>query len=239
VDLVCTRTNPANATQTIADTFLENVLVLAVNAMATTNSAQETAKGGNIATPSVVTLAAKPIDAARIIWAKEKGSITLILRRPGEDEEGRVPQVTELNTVGDGPGGRGKPSQLVKVWVARDNVFPGMVEKPEQIFELLDVPPTMAGDAFKGPNPPPAARLYSVVAKGMPVTSLHYKISGGPDPSLPAPRDKPYIMTVRVGGKDPQYYRFSQDGQLLDDGKPADGPGGAPQGGSEGAGEIK
>ncbi len=240
VDLVCTRPNPANQNQTIADTFMENVLVLAVNTLRTTDSTAES-KTGVIATPSVVTLAAKPVDAARIIWAKEKGHITLVLRRPGEDDEGKVPQVVDLNAVdgSGGPGGKAK-TQTKKVWVARETVFPGQIDKPEQVFVLEDVPLQMTGDAIVGPNPPPTGPLYSLVAKGLPVTLMHYKPTGGEKIGPVASRDKPFYMVIRVGGKEPQTFAFDQHGQLIDNDKPAGGPGGAPQGGaSEGAGENK
>jgi len=237
VDLVCTRPNPANQNQTLADTFMENVLVLAVNTLRTNDTSQDQ-KMGVIPTPSVVTLAAKPIDAARIIWAKEKGHINLTLRRPGELEESNVPTVKELDPVDDNTNRRRTRNQMVKVWVARENVFPGQIDKPEQLFRLEEVPPTLAEEAIKGPNPPPVGRLYSVVAKGMPVTLLHYKVAGGAED--PTPKEKPTIMVVQVGGKDPQYYRFTPDGRPMDDGKPVDGPGAAPQvAGSEGTGDNK
>jgi pilus assembly protein CpaB len=232
VDLVCTRTNPANQNQTIAETFMENVLVLAVNAIRTDTTPES--KNGVIATPSVVTLAAKPIDAARIIWAKEKGHITLTLRRPGEDEDSNIPPVTELNTVDDGTPGRRSQKQMVKVWVARETIFPGQIDRPEQAFRLEEVPPTFAEEAIRGPNPPPVGRLYSLVAKGMPVTLWHYKASGVVDPTRPMPKDKPIIMSVWVGGKEPHYFRFTPNGHPLDDGKPVEGPAPVPQGG-EGA----
>jgi Flp pilus assembly protein CpaB len=245
VDLVCTRTNPSNQNQTMTETFMENVLVLAVNTIRTSDAANADAKGGVVTAPSVVTLAAKPVDAARIIWAKEKGQIAMVLRRPGDEDEGKVPAIVGLDAPGaggEGPGGRGK-SQMEKVWVARENVFPGQLDKPETIFALEDVPPTMAREAFKGPNPPPAGRLYSLVAKGMPVTPLHFKLTAGSEvaPGGVALKEKPFIMVVREGGKEPRYFKFTADGQLIPDdgGAPAAAPGGAAQGGNEGAGEIK
>jgi hypothetical protein len=192
-----------------------------------------------------VTLAAKPVDAARIIWAKEKGHITLVLRRPGEEEEGKVPQVTELGTTGVGPDGKTKTGKWDKVWVARENLFPSQIDKPDAAFELQEVPPNMAIEAMKGPNPPAPGRLFHMVVKGMPVTAMHFKPGPGGDvsPTGPTPvRGGITIVRVMTPNREVQYYKFGPNGEPLDDGKPTtEAPGGAaPQGGgSEGAGELK
>jgi Flp pilus assembly protein CpaB len=239
VDLVCYRQNPANTSQNIVETFMENVLVLAVNTMRTGDASQD-AKNGVVAAPSVVTLAAKPVDAARIIWAKEKGQLTMVLRRPGEEDAVAVPIITELDQTKGGAGGRDKASQMVKVWVARDNVWPGQIDNPQQTFMLDEVPPSMAGEAIKSTSTPPVGKLYSMVAKGMPVTLLHYKPTGEtPGGVMPSPKGI-VVVQVRDGGKEWKYYKFTADGTPIDDNRPADGAGNPPAGGgTEGAQELK
>jgi len=201
VDLVCTRTDPADNRRRIAQTFMENVLVLAVNTLKTGDKTTEAT--GVVGNPSVVTLAAKPTDVARIIWAKETGPITLSLRRPGEEDTASVPDVTSLNSGGsDGPGGKtGAGTQTVQVWVARETIPPGkMIDTPEKYFMLAPVLPSQAESAYKDKsNPPPADKLRQLVVKGMPVTPDHYKpfVDEKVLPGGPSTPDAVVYVTVR------------------------------------------
>jgi hypothetical protein len=163
-----------------------------------------------------VTLAAKPVDTARIIWAKEKGHITLVLRRPNEDEAGNVPAVVTLDERDGGP----PPTRRdwPKVWVARENVAPGQIEKPEELFKLEEVPPTLAAHAFQGPTPPPPGRLYHLVVQGMPVTPQHYKAII--DIERTGSTGGTHYVTVVTPNQEPRIYPFTQDGRPLNGGKP-------------------
>jgi pilus assembly protein CpaB len=230
VDLLCTRADPSRNNVTSTETFMENVLVLAVNTLKAGDKDPGLQTGNVGVVPSVVTLAVKPLDAARIVWAEDKGRISMTLRRPGEEDEIKVPPVTNLQGT-DSPGGTGKP-QMVRVWVARDNIDPGqIIDKPETFFELEDVLPNMALKAYKDKGtPPPTGKLVHFVAKGMPVLPDHYKPTTAPTGPDGKPAVKPQsgiqVVTVHEPGKDPKHFYFRDGVRIADPNvqKPSDAP---------------
>jgi Flp pilus assembly protein CpaB len=80
VDILGKVPDADNGDKLVAKVIVEKVLVLAVN---TTKEAPR-ADAGVIPSPTTYTVAVKLDDAERIVAAKERGPLTVVLRRPGE-----------------------------------------------------------------------------------------------------------------------------------------------------------
>ena len=80
VDILQTTTDDTGKRKTVM--LVENVLVLAINRLGSESF--------------LLTFALKPVDAARVIKAKEKGHFSLLLRQPGDEQIVNPPPVTGL-----------------------------------------------------------------------------------------------------------------------------------------------
>jgi Flp pilus assembly protein CpaB len=82
VDLVVLYTNPFAPGRVISKTFLQNALVLSIS---------PTIVGEKESSPCpsmrYVALAVKPEEAEKVHWAQRQGSISLLIRQPGDNEE--------------------------------------------------------------------------------------------------------------------------------------------------------
>jgi len=218
VDLLCTLQDRGG--RRVTNTFMENVLVLAVN------THQEQPKEARvIANPSSVTLAIKPQDVARLVWAKELGQLSMSLRRPGEEEIVKPKPVVGLSADATGEeGGTSDKTQVEKVWVARQNILPGKeVVRHEDLFKLESIPAHLSHNAYKESDIVPKGKLAHFVPAGMPVTKDHFVMLPA-DTIVPKGGKRDFKVThllIRVADQDPTVYKF-------EDGRSTDGKAGAP-----------
>jgi Flp pilus assembly protein CpaB len=243
VDLICNVVDLKHRERSWTVPFMQNVMVLAVNQLR--EQPKESAVVNN---PTTLTVAVKPEDVLRIVRARERGNIGIGLRRPGDDTINDVNPVGEeefLPKVGEK---KEKEQATTKLWVARNDILPGQtIDKPEEFFELLNMPASLAAGAFTDRDTPPRnTQIVHFVAAGHPVTRKHYKAAievakAGKDPE----RTK---MIIQVGTQQAQTVEFV-DGLTVTPGTnpapaptpkplrellPTPGPGPAPDRPSEG-----
>ena len=212
VDLLCTLADTNG--RRVTSTFMENVLVLAVNTLN-----EQPKESRVIANPSSVTLAIKPQDVARVVWAKDLGQLNMSLRRPGEEEIAKPKPVAGISTESQAEGPGGEKTQIDKVWVARQNILPGReVVRHDELFKLEPIPAHLAHNAYKEGDVLPKGKLAHFVPQGMPVTKDHFVMlpadTGGPKGSK---RDfKVTHLLIRVADQEAKEYRF-EDGRSATD----------------------
>src|SRR5262245_7414712 len=196
-----TFTDPKTRGQ-VTKTFMENVRILAVN----TEKSQPKEGPGVMPTASTFTLAVKPEEAHRIILASAKGSISVALRRPGEDAPMKPKGVEDVFAGGDGTGPDGKEAQTIKVWVARKTLLPG-TEVSKDDFEAIPYSQSLAElqnalidrDEVKG-------TLRHLVAAGHVVTRNHF--SNVPTDKTDAKRTEITWLRIEEGSKEPRRFKF-------------------------------
>ncbi len=100
VDVLVTRRIQASGNQnrTVTDVLLQNTKVLAMGA--DTKTADGAAKPAKTATLQV-----DPLDAQKLALAQEIGSLSLVLRRPGEDQDSAVVSTVSLEDLRFGRAG--------------------------------------------------------------------------------------------------------------------------------------
>jgi pilus assembly protein CpaB len=211
VDLLCTLPDPTDARKSLTKTFMQNVMVLAVNTM------KDLPKegGGVIPNATTVTFAIKPEDVERLESAKNRGQIAMSLRRPGEKEVVETKGVTNPFMAADaakgGTDGTGDKTQTVKVWVAEETIKPLTdisKEMAERSFKLVSYPQALAHSALTEKDSL-VGRVEHLVPAGFPITKEHYQIIGGTVPVGPGgKRGVITVMTVIEGTKVPQEYVF-------------------------------
>jgi pilus assembly protein CpaB len=213
VDLLCTLPDPTDARRSLTKTFMQNVMVLAVNTM----REQPKEGGGVIPAAQTVTLAVKPEDVERLESAKNRGQIAMSLRRPGEKEVVETKGVSNPFMEADaskGDGSGGDKVQTVKVWVADKTISPLTdidKEKAETFFKLVSYPQSLAHNALTEKDDL-KGRVLHLVPAGFPITRDHYERIGGPV----APGSKAAITVLRIqeGGKVPVDFVF-ENGRSL------------------------
>jgi pilus assembly protein CpaB len=201
VDLICTVTDPRDARRMLTKTFMQRVLVLAVN----TQSQATNEKGGVIVNPATVTLAVKPAEAERIIWAKERGNITMTLRKPDDKEIVLTPGT--LSPFGSTDDGQPKV-ETVRILVARKEITPNTpIDNVADYFEVVNYPVDLIRDAIqeKDRDQLHLRVVCHYVPQGFPVTAAHLR--------LPGELGKPGQVAVSWLGiqesvKPPKYYKF-------------------------------
>lgn len=241
VDLLCTLPDPTDARRTLTKTFMQNVMVLAVN----TQREQPKEGGGVIQNPGMLTVAVKPEDVERLIAAGARGTVKMSLRRPGEKEVVETKGVTNpfLETdaaKSDGTGG--EKGQTVKVWVAEKSLLPGTeIDKvgAETFFKLVPYPQSLAKNALTEKDDL-KGRLAHLVPEGFPITRDHYQTLG----KLDTVKSAVHVLRIQEGAKVPVDYVF-ENGRSITGGsgreslpEPDPKPAPAPKGrGSEGPSE--
>lgn len=212
VDLVCTLNDLRDGRRTLTKTFMQHVLVLAVN----THSQATTTDKGVISNPATVTLAVKPQEAQRIIWAKERGSITMTLRKPDDKEivatEETYDPFGELDI-------KPKAVETVRIMIARKEIPPGtMVDDVSEYFESINFPAAMVRDAIveQEKDSLRGQTVRHLVPEGFPVTAAHLRL-GRPD----KPGQTVTWLGIQISTQPPRYYKFV-DGRSAN--QPDDGP---------------
>jgi pilus assembly protein CpaB len=197
VDLICTVSDPRDARRTLTKTFLQRVLVLAVN-----TQSQATTDKGVIANPATVTLAVKPAEAERIIWAKERGSITMTLRKPDDKEivatEGTLEPFASL---GDQP----KSAATVRILVARQDIPPNTrIDDVAEYFEAVTYPVDLVPDAILEVDRDKLQNgiVCHLVPERSPLTTAHLRIVSKP------PDRAVTWLGIHDGGKPAKFYKF-------------------------------
>jgi pilus assembly protein CpaB len=209
VDLLCTLPDSTDARKSLTKTFMQNVMVLAVNTM------KDVPKegGGVIPNATTMTFAIKPEDVERLESAKKKSEIAISLRRPGEKETVETKGVTNPFMQADaGKGGDGtEKTQTVKVWVAEKTISPLTdidKEKAESFFKLVSYPQALAHNALTEKDDL-KGRVLHLVPAGFPITKEHYETIGGAVPIGPGgKRGVITVMTIIEGTKVPQEHVF-------------------------------
>jgi pilus assembly protein CpaB len=211
VDLLCTLPDPNDARKSLTKTFMQNVMVLAVNTL------KDVPKegGGVIPTAQTVTFAIKPEDVERLESAKNRGQLAMSLRRPGEKETVETKGVTNPFMAADaakgGADGTGDKTQTVKVWVAEETIKPLTdisKEAAERAFKLVSYPQALAHNALTEKDSL-VGRVQHLVPAGFPITKEHYETIGGTAPVGPGgKRGLITVMTVIEGTKVPQEFVF-------------------------------
>jgi pilus assembly protein CpaB len=197
VDLICTLPDPRDARRTLTKTFMQRVLVLAVN---TQN--QVPADGRTITNPGTVTLAVKPAEAERIIWAKERGSITMTLRKADDKE------IVATTGTRDAFGGLvdvddTKRPETVRILVARKQIPPNTrIDNVAEYFEAVSYPVDLVPNAILEKD---SARLQQetvrhLVPEKSPLTTAHLQLAG-PDRAVT-------WLGILEGPKPAKYYKF-------------------------------
>lgn len=121
----------------VSKPILEDILVLAVDNRDSTN--EESKAMANVAT---VTVAVAPAQATKLALAHDATvQLKLALRAVGDDTKGDVADIAELLDEGKQADEGVKPSKLVKVLMAKQDIKPGTkIVNPEEVLELKDFP---------------------------------------------------------------------------------------------------
>jgi Flp pilus assembly protein CpaB len=222
VDLLCTLAEEGpGQRRTWTGAFLQNVLVLAVNA-----HRGEVPATGAVPNPTSMSLALKPEDAYKLAAIEDRGAKISVLLRKKDDQKitktppfKLIPDNVFVGGAGPKTGGDTDESSFVEVWVARDNID-GLVsiKTAAELFEVRAVPKEMAKEGFPKQTPPQGF-LQKPVAKGQPVTPWHFgappvAVANGKT-SAPAPVNS-IGMIIYEPGRRPQIY--GRDGKLIEGG---------------------
>jgi Flp pilus assembly protein CpaB len=197
VDLICTLPDPRDARRTLTKTFMQRVLVLAVNAQN-----QVTEGGKTIPNPGTVTFAVKPSEAERIVWAKERGSIALTLRRP--DDKEIVPTRGAFDAFGGIVDIEPKPVETVRILVARKQIPPNTrIDNVAEYFEAVSYPADLVPGAILEKD---SAQLQQetvchLVPEKSPLTSAHLQ-------RVMDPKHAVTWLGVGPSTKPLRYYKF-------------------------------
>ena len=92
VDVLITRTLPGEGNRQVTDVLLQNIRVIAMD---------QDAKGkdGQPAIARVATLELTPVDTQKVALAQNVGQLSLVLRKPGEEENNPVLQTVSMNDL--------------------------------------------------------------------------------------------------------------------------------------------
>lgn len=170
VDLVCTLADPAVPARTLTRTFLQRVLILAVNT-------QQTPQGQANVIPNAttVTLAVTPAEAERVIWAKERTQITMVLR--SLTDKAVVPTEGVSSPFGD----ERQPTkeQMVRVLVPRKDLLPGTtIDDVNATFMEVNLPANAVPRAIPENERQRLSRqvVKHLVPAGYPITDRHLEL---------------------------------------------------------------
>jgi Flp pilus assembly protein CpaB len=176
VNLIVTLPDWANVRRTVTKVFLQRVLILAVNQ-------------GYPVTGSTVTIAVSPDEVERVVSAKERGRISIVLWRPSDNEPVETrsvdypldasagdtvevyrlkPRPTYLGTLP----AASATALTVKIWVAKRLLVPGTATVASD-FELVSYPRALADKALTEKDDP-TGLLQHYVPAGFPITRDHY-----------------------------------------------------------------
>jgi Flp pilus assembly protein CpaB len=196
VDLLCTVTDPQDQRRTLTRTFIQNVLVLAVN-----TESQPPPDRKVMTAPATMTLAVELEDAERLVWAKDKGQINVVLRPPGYHKVLQTRGAFNPFASGDP---KDEPAHKITVLLARQHIMENtMIDDPARWFITVEYPVTLAQraitadeqDALKGKV------VRHMVPAGYPITESHLVMQ-------PPDRDDISIMVVQEGANPPKKYEY-------------------------------
>jgi Flp pilus assembly protein CpaB len=190
VDLVCTVSDPADPRRMLTKTFVQHVLVLAVNAQ----QQLPTQGPAIIPNPATVTLAVDPDDAERVLWARDRGTITLTLRKRNDDKlvktKGAVNPFAQEN-------------EMIRVFMAKKDILPGdTIDDVDSYFEVAQLPQGAIPSAIPERD---RARLRHQVVRapvlaGSPLMERHLNLQA---------RDEEITwLTIQTGDKPPRHYKY-------------------------------
>jgi Flp pilus assembly protein CpaB len=217
VDVVATerQTNGKTASTVI----LQYVLVVAVN-----DAVRRPEDGSSFKQAQTVSLAVTQKEGMVLAMAKERGTISLMLRSPEDTKVSKgkntVSEYGDTREEANSDGGRGPDSSTAKVVIAKKTVPAGTkLDNPEEYFDIRDWP----GDAPENS----LATLEEI--KGRTVTRevfAHNFVPREAFDSLPAKPDtdatvklepsKTHTMTIQIGASTPQFLKYDKDGRLLE-----------------------
>lgn len=143
VDVLITRTLPGEANQQVTDVLLQNIRVIAIDQEA--KNADGTPKVGRSATLEV-----NPTDAQKLALAQEVGSLSLVLRKPGEQNNPVVETVSMNDLRYNMYGGARYPAPAVVGAFGNNAVATSMVRSANKIAAATSRPArteTMTGKA--------------------------------------------------------------------------------------------
>ncbi|WP_051503962.1 Flp pilus assembly protein CpaB [Sphingomonas jaspsi] len=89
VDVLITRQSPGGAQQNVTDVLLQNVRVLAKG-----QSTKDAGQPDQASVDRSVTVEVSPIDAQKLVLGQQLGSLSLVLRKPGMEQN--IPQVKPI-----------------------------------------------------------------------------------------------------------------------------------------------
>jgi pilus assembly protein CpaB len=210
--------------KTAVTTVLQNVLVVAVNAMTQTPDQQNAVKDAVTVTVAVT------LKESKILYlATERGKISLVLR--SKDDTAVVKNDKPIETLDnkrdDDSGGSDAGPATVKVPVPKKDIVPGTkIENPADLFDEKDLPemalPATAVrsmEEFRGKTFTKHAYADTPVVKA----ALEGDLPKGTAVAVAA-ASKTHTMSIYVGTAAPQYYRYDEKGRLMEDAKSGAGP---------------
>lgn len=212
VDLLCAMHNLKNPSVKVMATFMQDVLVLAVNAQ------KELAKDSPnvIANAATITLAIKADEVQRVAWVTDTKQVMVSLRRPGYDKKEILALTTSPFGGDEGKGDGTEAEKPVGIPVAKVDIAPGTVtidsSNFDKYFEILQVPPSLVrGNPIRN-REQIQGMINHLVARGQPVTRMHLGI--GDKIEAPVVTE----MVIQVGGQPARIVRFENGKQIGNDG---------------------
>lgn len=204
VDLVCMVPDSKDPRQTMAKTFLQNKLVLAVN---TDDVRPEGAKV--MAAPAFVTLALLPEEVERVARASRDGVPVMTMRKPGDDKL--------VKTAGAAtPFGRGSTDTDVgldtkEVLVAKKPIPAGTkITDADEYFETKKISSDMVPpDAVTDKSRIQGATVHKFLGERLPLTAAYLVKDGGTDKTEVAVNAPPKFHKMRIySGANYQDHQF-------------------------------
>jgi Flp pilus assembly protein CpaB len=216
VDLVCSVNTSKGM---LTKTFMQNVLVLAINTIKDQNTQNGNKENtGTVNNPVTATLAVKPDEAERVLWVRDRTRVSLVMRAPGDDKVVRTPGVVQpFDELDNKDGAAANKDKNEEVPVARHDILPGASISPED-FELINVPASFAAMAIKDRNKL-NGHVAHFVAKGFPITSAHFEAlpGGTPSTSQASSTWTPHILKTQVGSQQPRVHKFDPLGRSIEE----------------------
>jgi pilus assembly protein CpaB len=125
VDVLITRQPPGNNTRQVTDVLLQSVKVIAID---------QDAKGGADGQPVIAktaTLEVNPTDAQKLALAQQVGTLSFVLRKPGQEQDAAIRTVSldDLRYSYYG-GARVTPAQLVSAGPVRPRATVAIQRRP-------------------------------------------------------------------------------------------------------------
>lgn len=210
VDVLTITRDSKNSQQSESKIFLQNIKILAVNAIS------DQPEGKN-AVPNVasITMMVQPNQAQRLFLVSSRGQVGIALRKPGDIE--RVEVVGISDPLGNDP--LGDDAALVQVAVAVRNIEPGVfINRFDEYFKLIPVPRTQLIDQpILDRGQIEGQRLCRFIARGQPAMPVNFLFEGV------LATDEEFEQTIQ-NGPVTHVYKFRSGLPLPAGKKPASGP---------------